>query len=88
MKAKIYEVYGAHITHDELRSNLRKFTTHNFGQYHAHGHIHSPNKSKSTRIEAKQYDVGVDANNYRPVSISKIEAWISNYNKDNNERKS
>jgi len=55
------------------------YSTQDRGQFHLHGHIHSPNGGKSKKIEGKQYDVGVDANNYRPVSISKIESWISNY---------
>lgn len=53
------------------------FTIENEGQYHLHGHIHSPNRGKSTRILHKQFDVGIDANKYRPVSISQIESWIS-----------
>lgn len=55
------------------------FTVANEDQYHLHGHIHSPNGGKSTRILEKQFDVGVDANKYRPVSISQIESWISLY---------
>lgn len=49
----------------------------NHGQYHLHGHIHSPNHGKSKKIQDKQYDVGVVANNYRPVSISRLESWIA-----------
>ena len=55
------------------------FSVENEGQFHLSGHIHSPNGGKSEKILGKQYDVGVDANNYRPVSISKIESWISKY---------
>lgn len=46
------------------------------GQFHLHGHIHSPNRGKSKKIEGFQYDVGVVANKYKPVSISQIESWI------------
>ena len=46
------------------------------GQFHLHGHIHSPNNGASIKISGKQFDVGVDANKYRPVSISEIESWI------------
>lgn len=49
------------------------------GQFHLHGHIHSPNSGKSVKILDRQYDVGVDANNYRPVNISVIESWIAKY---------
>ncbi len=46
------------------------------GQFHLHGHIHSPNGGKSTKILGNQYDVGVVANNYTPVNITHIESWI------------
>jgi calcineurin-like phosphoesterase family protein len=49
------------------------------GQFHLHGHIHSPNGGKSQKILGRQYDVGVPANGYRPVSISQIESWIAKY---------
>jgi len=44
-----------------------------------HGHIHSNPTNGKLKIDAtnRQYDVGVPANNYRPVSISTIESWIS-----------
>jgi calcineurin-like phosphoesterase family protein len=62
--------------HGETRHS-RYYSTVDRGQYHLHGHIHSPNGGKSVKILDKQYDVGVVANNYRPVSISDIESWIS-----------
>lgn len=52
-------------------------TVINEEQYHLHGHIHSGPANKKLKIDGKQYDVGVPANNYRPVSISQIESWIS-----------
>jgi calcineurin-like phosphoesterase family protein len=52
------------------------FSIENNGQFHLHGHIHSPNGGKSQKIAGRQYDVGVVANNYTPVSISQIESWI------------
>lgn len=57
----------------------QRFSFPDFGQFHLHGHIHSPNDGKSQKILRKQMDVGVDANNYRPVSISQIESWITKY---------
>lgn len=51
------------------------------GQFHLSGHIHSPNGGKSKRILGRQFDVGVAANGYKPVSISEIESWIANYKK-------
>lgn len=53
------------------------FSVENEGQFHLHGHIHSPNSGKSTRILNRQYDVGVPANGYKPVPMSTIESWIS-----------
>jgi len=64
--------------HGEFRHGS-KFSLPDFGQFHLHGHIHSPNGGRSVRVLDKQYDVGVDANNYRPVNISCIESWIARY---------
>lgn len=55
------------------------FTTHDNGQFHLHGHIHSPNSGKSQKILGRQRDVGVVGNDYRPISISEIESWIAKY---------
>lgn len=60
-------------------SKQHRFTTEDSGQFHLHGHIHSPNAGKSKRILNKQFDIGVVANGYRPVSISEIESWIAKY---------
>lgn len=57
----------------------QQFSVSDEGQFHLHGHIHSPNGGKSQKILGRQYDVGVVGNNYRPVSISEIESWISKY---------
>ena len=65
--------------HGESRATIGEFTLQNYDQFHLHGHIHSPNRGRSKKILDKQYDVGVDANNYKPVSISQIESWISKY---------
>jgi calcineurin-like phosphoesterase family protein len=67
--------------HGEFRH--QKFSIPNRGQFHLHGHIHSPNRGKSSKILGKQFDVGVTANKYRPVSISVIESWITKYKKEN-----
>lgn len=58
-------------------SRHQRFSTWDNGQFHLSGHIHSPNSGKSTRVLGRQYDVGVDANNYRPVSLSQLESWIT-----------
>lgn len=56
-----------------------RFSNVDRGQFHLHGHVHSPNGGVSQKILGKQFDVGVDANNYRPVSISQIESWIAKH---------
>lgn len=59
-----------------------RFSLPDFGQIHLHGHVHStPWKTKSTKTTHNQYDVGAPGNNYRPVSISEIEAWIATLGK-------
>lgn len=49
----------------------------NWGQYHLSGHIHSPNRGQSKKILGRQMDIGVDANNFKPVNIKEIESWIA-----------
>jgi calcineurin-like phosphoesterase family protein len=65
--------------HGESREKFACYTQENFGQFHLHGHVHSPNGGKSQKILDKQFDVGVVANNYTPVNISVIESWIAKY---------
>jgi len=62
--------------HGDIKESRKIFTCSDEGQYHLHGHIHSPNSNKSEKIAGKQYDVGVDANKFTPVSESQIESWI------------
>ncbi|HEY8365681.1 MAG TPA: hypothetical protein VIL57_00910 [Bacteroidia bacterium] len=64
-------------------SRHQHYSINNEGQFHLHGHIHSPNSGKSKKILDKQYDIGVVANKYRPVSVSQIESWISLYKQQN-----
>lgn len=66
--------------HGESRLKHQRCTVTNEGQFHLHGHIHSrKDKKTSVKILDKQMDVGVTANNYTPVSVSQIEAWIHKY---------
>ena len=55
------------------------------GQFHLHGHIHSPNGGLSTKILGRQMDVGVPSSNYAPISISTIESWIARTKKEEEE---
>ena len=61
--------------HGEVKNAM--FTVKDEGQFHLHGHIHSPNSGKSTKILGRQMDVGVPAWNFRPVSIGEVDSWIS-----------
>lgn len=54
-----------------------QFSIEDQGQFHLHGHVHSPNRGKSEKILGRQMDLGVVAWGYRPVSISEIESWIA-----------
>lgn len=66
--------------HGETNPKHRRFSLVNEDQFHLHGHIHSrKDKSQSQKILDKQYDVGVTANNYTPVSVSQIESWVMTY---------
>ena len=49
-----------------------------YGSIMLHGHIHSDGSYNMSNKEAgiKRYDVGVDANNYMPVSIKQIEKFL------------
>jgi calcineurin-like phosphoesterase family protein len=58
--------------HGETRH--QRLSVENRGQFHLHGHTH---KSREERVLGRQWDVGVRANNYRPVSIRQIESWIN-----------
>ena len=71
----MHGVLGYENWHGETRHT--RYSLRNDGQYHLHGHIHSPNRGRSEKILGKQYDVGVVANSFRPVSIRQIESWIS-----------
>lgn len=53
-----------------------QFSIENQGQFHLHGHLHAPNNGKSEVKVGRQWDIGVDGNNYTPVSMSQIESWI------------
>lgn len=63
--------------HGESRETHKGFIVPNSGQFHLHGHCHATNSGKSKVKLSRQWDVGVDGNQYRPVSISQVESWIS-----------
>jgi len=59
-----------------------RFTSHdNTVDFHVHGHIHSGPHCNKEVFTDKQMDVGVAANQYRPVSLSTIESWIVSVSK-------
>lgn len=62
--------------HKEVKNS--KYSVQDNGQFHLSGHIHSSNSSLNSRKTLiRQYDVGIDANNYAPVSLGTIESWIA-----------
>jgi calcineurin-like phosphoesterase family protein len=61
--------------HGESRHDA--FSVTDEGQFHLHGHIHSGKSNNKKHFDGNQFDVGVPANNYRPVSIYTIESWIA-----------
>jgi calcineurin-like phosphoesterase family protein len=69
--------------HGEYKNQA--YTVPNEGQFHLHGHIHSPNSGKSVKILDRQYDVGAPANKYRPIHYNEIESWIMKTLKAENE---
>jgi calcineurin-like phosphoesterase family protein len=82
----VSDMYGGVIGdnwHGESKNQA--FSVENEGQFHLHGHIHSPNGGKSTKISGRQFDVGVPSNKYRPVPISEIEAWINKTKAEENK---
>jgi len=67
---------GSEPWHGNGRKKSKAYSFRNHGQLHLQGHIHSPNSGKSIRSLGRQLDVGVDSNNYTPVSLSTIESWV------------
>lgn len=68
--------------HGESREKHKRSSLTDEGQFHLHGHVHSrKGVEKSHKILGKQYDVGVAANGYIPVSLSQIESWVMTYGK-------
>lgn len=50
-----------------------------YGSIHLHGHIHSRGSEYNLQIKTegiRRYDVGVEANNYLPVSLKEILSFM------------
>jgi calcineurin-like phosphoesterase family protein len=71
--------------HGESRHT--EYAMYNNNQFHLHGHCHAPNRGKSKVKLGRQWDVGVDGNNYTPVSISQVESWIAKVKREEEKRK-
>ena len=61
-------------------------------QFNLHGHLHSkkdePQEQCSVKLQENHYDVGVDNNNYTPISFDEIKKIIySRLNNNSNETK-
>lgn len=52
---------------------LLSFDRQRYGAFMLHGHVHS---TKNELSGVKRYDVGVDANNFTPVSFEEIRAFL------------
>lgn len=73
---------GSENWHGE-KKNGDTYSIEDFGQFHLHGHIHSGPDNIKPKIDGKQFDVGVPANDYKPVPLSYIESWINSYSDTN-----
>ncbi len=62
-------------------SKNKKYSMDPVTNFHLHGHTHKTKDWKELYGVQNQYDVGVRANDYKPVSISEIESWIARCNK-------
>ena len=69
-----YELVYEGIRIDMMHYPLRSWHVMRHGAIQLHGHIHAPKEynDENKRRGLYQYDVGVDANNYLPVSIRDI----------------
>ena len=68
---------------------IEHWNKEHYGSIHLHGHIHADQSYNITNRDMaisyptgkvfsnRKYDVGVDANDYKPVSIEEIAEWFS-----------
>lgn len=74
--------------HGESRKAHQMCAIKDEGQFHLHGHIHSrKDKLQSKRVLGRQLDVGVTANDYRPLSLGEITSWVMKTVNEENESK-
>ena len=71
---------GSHRTAVLCHYPLMSWNGERHGAYMLHGHIHAPAQyNADNRANGiRRYDVGVDANGYRPVSIDDIREFFGN----------
>lgn len=88
----IYDILEIEIDNPDLEEGFSKvFNCHyplyewNRGAVHAHGHCHTKGE-RVIEFNPFRYDVGVDNNNYKPVSWLELKEII-NYQVFNNKRK-
>jgi calcineurin-like phosphoesterase family protein len=58
--------------------NGNRYSIEDFGQFHLHGHVHTRPDRGLTK-DGRQWDVGVPGNNYKPVTMSQVQSWITKY---------
>lgn len=84
---KIYDVVTLTIFDDEIEGgHANLFLSHyphmfwQRGSYHLHGHVHSGPKSTASEIvpyHNMRYDVGVDNNNFNPISYNNLKIMFT-----------
>lgn len=69
-----YELHYNNFTFVLCHYPLLEWNKYYSGSYHLHGHLHSTkyDNIKNLKDGIRRYDVGVDANNFFPVSIDDI----------------
>lgn len=73
--AEYLEITYAGSTFSLFHYPIESWYRMHYGGYMIHGHIHSIGKDYNLRMRSegkRKYDVGVDANDFRPVSVEEI----------------
>ena len=86
-EGRCYDSMDFQVEDDEIEDGFLKFHINHYpceywtrGAIHLHGHIHSGPKaetSEKTIFKPLRYDVGVDNNNYYPISYEQVKVIIT-----------
>lgn len=72
---KVYDQVTTIVNNVHLQMTHHPIALWNRGYLHLYGHLHTrPNNTSSERLDPHphRYDVGVDNNNYRPISFNEL----------------